>query len=367
VNRSLSARVLDLVSRLLMRVTAQLLGDQRAAWACAMQAEMQAAGNEREALSFAWGCFRAATGLVLTETFVGLSQVHQAGLWACSIAVLMGCAFMHSAGAPGHYAVMNLLSLAWALATFRLLPLRRLQADELLRARLSFALGAVLLVASLGQASTGATAWLRVGPVHVNLLWLLLPALLVASDVRSLPTARPWALVGLLMACVALALQADALLAGWVSAVLSVRACTSRSGAVALLAGAAGATALHFGHAWQVPQALPFVDRVLQGGFEQGLSIGLALLLLQMLPLWPALRHRQARLHGLVWGLLVVASLPGWLPSPLVGFGGSFIVGYLLSLALLPGEAAKQPCASPAPAAPRSLRDPPSWPRSGLT
>lgn len=350
-----------------MRATVQLLGAHRETWGRAMQAEVNAVGDEREALAFAWGCCCTAIGHAFTQTFSRLAQVHNAGVAVCSTTVMLGCAFMHSAGAPGHYAGMNLLSLALAVATFRLLPLRRLQADELLRAALSFALGAVLLIAGLGTAANAATAWLRVGPVQLNLLWLLLPALLVASDVRQLPAARPWALGGLLMACGALALLADALLAGWVAAVLSLRAWRRRSRALALLAVATGAASLHLGPGWQVPEALPHVDRVLHSGFEQSLTIGLALALLQVLLLWPALRHRQARQHGLIWGLLVVLSLPGWLPSPLVGFGGSFIVGYLLSLAVLPGAAAHQPFTGQGHAATRTQREPPGCPRSGLT
>ncbi len=72
-----------------------------------------------------------------------------------------------------------------------------------------------------------------------------------------------------------------------------------------------------------------------------------------MLPLWPALRHRPARLHGLVWGLVMVLSLPGWLPSPLVGFGGSFIVAYLLSLAMLPGDTGGSRWQPPQPEPPK--------------
>ena len=356
-----------MASQLLMGATVWLLGDQRATWARAMQAEVEAIGDEREALAFAWGCFRAAIGQTFAAALSGLAPVHNTGVWACSTAVLVGCAFMHSAGAPGHYAVMNLLSLAFALATFRLLPRRRLAQDELLRARLSFAMGALLLAASLGHAPVGASAWLRLGPVHLNLPWLLLPALLVASDVRPLSTARRWALGGLLMACGAIALLADPLLASLVAVVLGVRAWSHRSGALALLAAATWATALRLGQGWQAPQALPFVDQVLQSGFEQSPAIGLALALLQVLPLWPALRHRRARLHGLIWGLLVALSLPGWLPSPLLGFGGTFILGYLLSLALLSGDAAHRPSRGPAPAATRPRRAPPSWPRSGLT
>jgi hypothetical protein len=228
-------------------------------------------------------------------------------------------------------------------------------------------LGALLLVAGLVHASTETAAWLRVGPVQLNLLWLLLPALLVASDVRYPPSARPWAMGGLLMACGALALLADALLAGLVAVVLSLRAWSHRSRVLALLAAANGATSWLHGQGWQAPEAVPFVDQVLHSGFEKSLTIGIALVVLQVLPLWPALLHRQARPHGLIWGLLVVLSLPGWLPSPLVGFGGSFIVGYLLSLALLPGDSAQQPSGGSARADTWPRLDPPSWPRSSLS
>ncbi len=367
MRRPSSAWALALASRLLMRTAVRLLGARQAAWAQAMQAEVASVGSERMALAFAWGCLCTALGHALAAARGGLALVHNAGVLTCALAVLAGCLFMHSAGAPGHYVWMNLLSLAFAVATFRLLPRRRLQADERLRAKLSFALGALLLIAGLGQASTGASAWLQVGPVPLNLAWLLLPALLVVSDVRPQSAARPWALGGLLMACGTLALQADALLMGLVAAVLGVRAWHQRSCALALLALASSVMAAHFGQAWQAPQALAFVDQVVQHGFEQNLATGLALALLQVLPLWPALRHRQARLHGLVWGLLVALSLPGWLPSPLVGYGGSFIAGYLLSLALLAGDTAERPSASPRPAAACRRRAPPTWPRSGLT
>lgn len=350
-----------------MGTAVRLLGAEQAAWGQAMQAEVASVGSEREALAFAWGCLCAALGHALAGARGGLAQVHNAGLLTCVVAVLAGCVFMHSAGAPSHYVWMNLLSLAFGVATFRLLPRRRLQVDDLLRAKWSFGLGALLLIAGLGQASTGASAWLRVGPLPVNLAWLLLPPLLVGSCMRPQSAGKPWALGGLLMAVGALALQADALLLWLVAAVLAVRAWHHRSGTLALLALACSAMAAHLGRAWQAPEVLAFVDQVVHRGFELNLATGLALLLLQVLPLWPALRHRQARVHGLVWGLLVALSLPGWLPSPLVGFGGSFIVGYLLSLALLAGDTAEAPGGCPRPAAARGRQAPPTWPRSNLT
>jgi hypothetical protein len=350
-----------------MRATVWLLGAPRAEWGRAMQAEVEAVDDDHEALALAWGCFWAAAGQALAAALAALAQVHNAGVFACVVAVVLGGVFMHIAGAPGHYAGMNLLSLAFAVASFRLLPRQRLAQDERLRAQLSFVLGAVLLGAGLWQAAGTASAWLRLGPVHLNLGWLLLPALLVASDVRPRSAAQPWSLGALLLACAALALMAEPVLAGLVAAVLGVRAWTHRSPWLGLLGAASGALALWLGQGWQPPQALPFVDQVLQGAFVQGAALGLTLVLLQLLPLWPALRHAQARQHGLVWAGLVLLSLPGWLPSPLVGFGGSFIVAYLLSLALLPVDTAPRPTGGPSPVAKARRPEPPRWPRSGLT
>jgi hypothetical protein len=330
-----SSRAMALARRVLMVMVRRLLGAQQAEWAQAMQAEVAAAGSEREALSFAWGCLWAALDHAFATTRGGLVQVQNVGVLSCAGAVLAGCAFMHSAGAPGHYVWMNLLSLVLAVTTFYLLPRRRLQADQLLRAKLAFTLGALLLSAGLGMAPTAASAWLHIGPVTLNLPWLLLPALLLASDVQPQSAARPWALGGLLMACSSLALQADPLLLGLVAAVLAVRAWRQRDIASALLALAASALAVCVMPSWQAPQALAFVDQVVHRGFHQSEFMGLGLALMQVMPLWLALQHRQARQHGLVWGLLVALSLPGWLPSPLVGFAGSFIVGYVLSLVVL--------------------------------
>jgi hypothetical protein len=338
-----------MASRTLLRVAGWLLRAQHADWARAMQGEADSIENEREALAFAWGCVRAALSQRLAAVRTGLSGVASIGLMTCAVAVAAGCGYLASAGAPAHYAWMNLLSLAFAVATFWLLPRRRLQTDELLRGKVCLVLGALLLIGSTGGASGAAvgsleaSAWWRVGPVTVNLVWLLLPALLVAADVRPGSAARRWALGGLLMAGGALVLLSEAWLLGLVAVVLGARAAQRGSRALALLAIVAAGLAIERGRAWQPTQALAFVDQVVVSGFQFSLAAGLGLALLQVLPLWPALRHREARGHGLVWGLVVVLSLPGWLPSPWVGFGGSFIVGYLLSLALVGSDTNDHP------------------------
>lgn len=360
MKRPLHAGLQAWAARLLMRACARLLAGPQAHWARAMQAEVEAlsalsatsatsangeAGDEHAALAYAWGCLRAALGhalgRALAQTLVPalarLAQPATAGVLAGTAAVLLGCLFMWHAGAPGAYVVMNLLSLALAAATFGLLPRRRLQQDGLLRGRLAAALGGGLLLPSLlGAGLGGASPWLHIGPVGVQLTWLLLPALLVASDVGPQAEARRWAGCGLLIALGALALQAEAPLAGLVAAFFALRAWRQRSRAAAGLALLAGAVAWQAAPRWSAADTLPFVDQVLQQGYAQHLAAGLGLTLALLLPFAPALLQRQARESGALWGLWLLLSLPGWLPSPLVGFGGSFIVGHLLSLALLP-------------------------------
>lgn len=367
MRQPVSSWALALACRLLMRMVRRLLGARQSDWAHAMQAEVAAAGSEREALCFAWGCLWAALGHSFAAARGGLAQVHNVGVLSCAVAVLAGCAFMHGAGAPGHYVWMNLLSMVFAAAAFYLLPHRRLRADELLRAKLAFALGALLLIAGVSLAHTGASAWLRVGPVTLNLPWLLLPALLLASDVQPRSAARSWAVGGLLMACSTLVLQANPVLLGLVAAVLAVRAWRQRDIASALLALAASAMAACVTPSWQAPQALAHVDQVVHHGFAQSDSIGLGLVLMQLMPLWPALQHRHAWQHGLLWGLLVALSLPGWLPSPLLGFAGSLIVGYVLSLAVMGNDDKVWPAARHGPAATPDRQPPLTWRRSGLT
>ena len=359
-----STWALAFACRLLMRMVRRLLGAQQPGWAEAMQAEVSAAGSGHEALAFAWGCLWAALAHAFAAARGGLAQVQNAGVLSCAGAVLAGCAFMHSAGAPRQYVWMNLLSLVLAVGIFCLLPRRRLQGDELLRAKLAFALGALLLIAGVGLAPTGASAWLQMGPVALNLPWLLLPALLLASEVPPQSAARPWSVGGLLMACGTLMLQADSLLLGLVAAVLAMRAWRQKDIDLTLLAVAASAMAAYGAPSWQAPQAQAFVDQVVHRGFKQNELLGLGLVLMQLLPLWPALQHRQSRQHSLVWGLLVALSLPGWLPSPLVGFAGSFIVGYVLSLAVLGNDTTVDPGAGPWPAASPDRQAPPTWRRS---
>lgn len=356
----------------LMAATTGLLSQQRADWARAMRAEVLAVPDEREALAFAWGCFTTALRLACMHRLGALSRPDVLGLGCASIVVALGCAFMATGKAPSAYAWVNGLSLALAWATFALLPRERLQRDEPLRAGVTCALGAFLLWAALPKSGASfADAWLRLGPLPVQPMWLLCPAWWAVSAPLGGPAprsraVRPLQLGGLLMGLLALTAQAQTPLLVITALLLAGRAWRGRSmpeAGLALLAlGMANQTLAR----WTAPEPQPFVDEVLQLAFTHATGLGVLMSAAWLGLLLPGLVHRRAREHGLAWAALLSLALPGWLPAPVLGFGGSFILGYVLSLAVLPDTRAAAPDAGPDPAHPPPPRDAPPLPRTGL-
>jgi hypothetical protein len=117
-----------------------------------------------------------------------------------------------------------------------------------------------------------------------------------------------------------------------------------------LAAMAAAASILAFGWTWLIPDSLPataFVDRVLYTAFDAHPIAGAAVAVgagALILPAAAALRGRagdRAPLlaFGACWAAVVAAAALGNYPTPLVGYGGSAVLGYLLSVSLLPGGA----------------------------
>lgn len=357
------------LAAMLLRVTAWLLLPGQGAWARAMRAEVLAINAPQEALAFAWGCFTTAMQARIQAGVAAASHPDQLGLGCASAAVLGGSAFMALQAAPTAYAGVNGLSLALAAASFALLPRRRLQQDPAWRAMTAFALGTLLLGLALVTPLTG---WLPIGPVSVQPAWLLIPALWVASaPLAPLSHPEPAALAvarraGLWMGQLALLMQAQAVLLGVTALLLALRAGRHRRGAEAmgaLLAAGLAAAALP---RWTAPPPLPFVDEVLQQAFARGPAWGLALGAAWLSLLLPGLLHRRAREHGLVWLGLLGLSLPGWLPAPVLGFGGSFILGYVLSLAVIPVDTPDRRPQARRFASGAAPRDPPRLARTGL-
>lgn len=380
------------LARWLMRACIALMPAAQMHWARAMAAELDEAPSAKAACGFALGCLGLALRLRLlsigrsvcrdmpskARALVNLSGQHatvsRLGATCACLAVLVGGVFMVSAGAPKAWPWMNGLSLAFALASLALLPRQRLQTDVRLREWLSLVLGSLLLASCALEASESLNGrWLRLGPVAVQAAWLLVPSLLLLSAQPAGTTGSHHPLrshTGLLLAMAALWAQAEPswlLLMGLV--LLARSACRPNHGTETLLACLALLAAGLSSQNWRIPASQAFVDQVLLQAWSQGSSLVLSGLMLtaSLMILLPGWRHRHAREHSLLWAGVVLLSLPGWLPTPLLGMGGSAILSYVLSLAALPGpwpEAQTQ--VRPAPQAPPARHEHSSDPRRRL-
>ncbi len=270
------------------------------------------------------------------------------------VATGLGLFYMVLAGAPTRHLAINAsalvlgLAIAWAgLRTFKSL------APGVIAGPL--ALG--LLAASLaGEQVEGATRWLAVGGVAIQPSLIVLP--LIAMLFAKSPGRGTLASVGL--AAVALALQPDRAIAGALTAAMAATAFI-RPGAITRTAFALASTG--FAAALIQPDhlpAVPFVDGILYTALDvhplaaAAVWSGSAILLLPAIGRVDAVRTAT---FGAIWGAIVLAAALGNYPTPLVGYGASAILGYALSLSMLPRGLAKLAADDPALPAPTSPRD----------
>lgn len=210
-------------------------------------------------------------------------------------------------------------------------------------------LGAALLAtAYFGVEADGAARWVAVAGLVIQPTLLFIPLMLMLHARRG----DVWTSAGLVLAITATASQPDRAMAGVLFAALTALALKTRDRRSLSLAAAA---AVGFAVTIFRPDrggVSAFVDRILFTGFELHPLAGIALALGTLLLVVPALRRAvserdtsTALVFGVVWSGVVAAALLGNYPTPLVGYGGSAIVGYLLSVALLgpgaPGETAR--------------------------
>ena len=266
------------------------------------------------------------------------------GLLCAALAVGLGIVYMASAGAPPRYLIINLAAFVVGAAIW--LGLGR-EVTSRWQGVAVLALTAPLLATALfGVPVEGASRWVNVGPLSVQVSFIVLPAIIVlyarSTDVRSTDAIGT---AGILIAAAALAAQPDRAMAGVLLAGIGaiVLAQPSRLGALAFAGAVIG-----FGVAMLLPDALPavpFVDRVLYTAFDVHILAGVAVVagcLILLAPmaavLGPMPDRRVLFAFGASWAALIAAAAIGDYPTPLVGYGGSAVLGYLLSVALLPGS-----------------------------
>jgi hypothetical protein len=341
----------------LLAVASRLLPPRLSPWALAMTRELDEIGDDRAALAFAAGCVRAILGLALAQRLNPtqseastwsilmngiLTRPRLLGLLCGAGAVALGLAHMSAAGAPERYMLMNLAALVLG-ATLWLALGRFAGARAAGAGALTLALAVpLLLTAWFGDAVDGAARWVSVGPFNLQLSLILLPAMLVLYARR--PDATGTA--GMMVAAVALALQPDRAMAGVLAASLLALFAANRT---RLPAAATAAALLAFGWTLLQPDQLPavlYVDGVLYTAFDVHPLAGLAVLAgaaALLLPAAGAMKPGADRptllTFAACWAGIVVAAALGNYPTPLVGYGGSAILGYLLSVALLPHRA----------------------------
>lgn len=255
-------------------------------------------------------------------------------------AVMLGLAYLWSAGAPVRYLGINLGALAIGL-TILAMPRHLGALGRRWPSGAIMAMGCALLAtALLGARIEGAARWVNLGGLAVQTSLILLPAMLVAfSQTRTVP-----ATIGIAIAAVAMALQPDRAMAGMLALGLAAVAMTSpEKHVVAALAVAV----IGFGATLIAPDALPavpFVDQILYTSFHihaaagMAVSGGMALLLVPAIVGWNCdVANRASYVaFGAAWFAAMMAAALGNYPTPIVGYGGSAIIGYALSLLTLP-------------------------------
>jgi hypothetical protein len=263
-------------------------------------------------------------------------------IWCGLVATALGLGYMAAGGAPAAYLLMNAAAFGIGLAAVAVLSQQPLRMSAG-----AMCLGlAILLLASftVGTAVEGATRWLRLGGIVVQPSLILLPVLTI-----SFASARDWVgAIGVSLAALVLALQPDRAMSGALAAgllTLAVMRPDPRT-LTALAAAIAG-----FATAMLRPDtqgAMPFVDRILLTSFDVHPAAGIAVIsgsLILLVPAVVGLRKNPPAasghaVFGAVWTALVAAAALGNYPTPLVGYGGSAILGYLLcSVALRSGTA----------------------------
>lgn len=264
------------------------------------------------------------------------------GVACASVATGLGLLYMAAAGAPTIYLAVNGLSLAMGVALIAVIPATWATSPHTGGAVV--ALGGLLLATALfGVSVDGASRWIRVAGLSLQTSLIVVPVM-IAAFTRS---RRIGATIGIALAAVALALQPDRAMAGVLMAALAVLAIyrPERPVLFALAVSGAGfATTLI--RADTLP-AVPYVDQILHTAFDVHPLAGLAVLAGSLLLVAPGIAGQRLdpgnrelyAVFGTVWLAMVVAAAVGNYPTPLVGYGGSAILGYALSLTPMPGSA----------------------------
>lgn len=353
----------DHVARALLWLAGLILPPSLRHWGMAMRHELDAAGGGAAACRFALGCLvsavRAAAACHAVAWMGGKAgggigamsgsrnmkdEPRQLVFASAAGATLIGLAQLALAGAPLRYLAINAAALVIGVALVGIVTIAA-RAGRAAHRIAAVAAGLALLATSqFGVSIDGATRWIGIAGVQLQPSMVLMPALAI----HFAATRDRLAALGIVLAAAGLAVQPDRAMAGALAAGMVALALLRPERVV--LAAAAAALA-GFAVALAQPDHLPavrHVERVLFSSFAvhplAGVAVVLAMLLM-IAPAWIGYRRDRAcgapwLVFGVVWLGVIMAAALGNYPTPLVGYGGSAIIGYVLGVAALPRRAA---------------------------
>ncbi|MDP8913261.1 MAG: hypothetical protein M3N39_06770, partial [Pseudomonadota bacterium] len=256
----------------------------------------------------------------------------------------LGLFYLASAGAPSRYLAMNGAAFLIGFAALAVAD-RLANAFSAWRPVVVLGSAAALVATSLlGQQLEGVARWVRVGSLSVQPSLILLPIMILAFA-----RARSWlSTAGIVAAAAGLAIQPDRAMGGVLAAGLIALA-VLRPDRMTFTAAAAAVAgfAVTLVRPDQLPAASPYVDQILYSAFDVHFLAGVSVLGGSVLLVAPAIagwvRDTADRtvyaVLGVTWLMTILAAALGNYPTPLVGYGGSAIIGYLLCLVALPKTA----------------------------
>lgn len=352
MSRSLGRRAALHIGRRLHRAFPARLSS----WASAMQCEIEQIKGDRQALLFALGCLRAGWREAALERFSlsargddmtsrwnnFLSEPRTIGLACAVAATFLGIFYLAAAGAPARAIVVNLAALALGLVALGGVDKAALRDRGWSGLAVALLGSSLLATAWFGASADGASRWIWIGPLSVQVSLVVLPFMLVTFARHR----DPLGTAGIALAAAALAIQPDRAMAGVLALGLAALAASRRdvpSLAASLAALAAFAITLVKP---ETQSAVPYVDQILFTAFGVNPLAGAAVLLGACILVLPAIAGRVRDpangsaylVFGALWIGCIAAAALGNYPTPVVGYGGSAILGYVLSLSVFPAR-----------------------------
>lgn len=325
-------------------------------WARAMEAEIEQIDGDGQALVFALGCLWAGWRSAALERFSLLTgdddmtnglkeklrQPRTIGIASAIAATLLGLSYLAAAGAPARYVGVNLAALALGLVALGGLDKAGLNGPRSSGIAVALSGAALIATALFGASADGASRWIWIGPLAVQVSLVLVPFMLVSFARHP----DRLGIAGIALAAIALALQPDRAVAGMLALGLAALATARRDvHSLTALLVALAAFAATLARPDRLP-ASPFVDGIVYSAFSVHPLAGVAIVLGLSLLVLPAFAARPGdaddegarRAFGALWIAGIAAAALGNYPTPVVGYGGSAILGYVLSLSAFPAR-----------------------------